>query len=221
MEANMSKTSILFLLAIIFVTGCQPSEQTIQTAIAQTQAANTQTQTAIPTATPTDTLTPTITPTFTPLPTATSVPCLNESTFGVLDKDKKQVCMQSTYYPCLRWDQVTAEMKDATICMRGIIQKTDRYVVRKRYNSHWDFTDNQTGFFVVSEYMGWHPITGKGISAGDCVVITGTVQVLSNGRPYIFWGENSIYKAAVKNANTTYYEHPDLWVMEGDASFCQ
>jgi len=115
----MKKISILFLIAIIFVAGCQPSEKAIQTAIAQTQAAITQPQTAIPTATPLDTLTPTITPTFTPLPTATSVPCLNESTYGVLDKDKKQVCMQSTYYPCLQWDQVTAEMKDTPICMRG------------------------------------------------------------------------------------------------------
>jgi len=216
----MKKYSILFFLAIIFVAGCQPSEQTIQTAIAQTQAANTQTQTAIPTVIPTDTLTPTITPTFTPSPTATPLPCLNESTFGVLDKDKKQVCMQSTYYPCLRWDQVTAEMKDTLICVRGIIQKIDKYVVRKRYNSHWDFTDNRTGFFAVSEYLGWHPVTGKDMSVGDCVVMTGTVQVLSNDRPYIFWGANSIFKSAVKGT-LGYYEHPDLWVIEDDASFCQ
>jgi hypothetical protein len=220
-EVCMKKQITLILLAMFLVVGCQPSEQSIQTAIAQTQVAITQTQTAMPTAIPRDTPTSTITPTFTPPPTITPVPCLNQSTYGVLDKEKKQVCMQSVYYPCLRWDQVTADMKDNTICVRGIIQKIDIYWVKKWNNSHWDFTDNRTGFFAVSEYLGWHPVTGKHVSVGDCVVIIGTVQVISNGRPYIFWGANSIYKATVKSANTTYFEHPDLWVIEGDTSICQ
>jgi len=98
----------------------------------------------------------------------------------------------------------------------GIIQKIDN----GRYNSHWDFTDNRTGFFVVSNFLGWHPVTGKNMSVGDCVVITGTVQLTSNSRPYIFWGANSIYKSTVDGIET-YFEHPDLWVMEGDTSFCQ
>lgn len=47
----MNKLSTLFLIALLFVTGCQPSESAINTAIAQTQA-------AMPTSTPASTATP-------------------------------------------------------------------------------------------------------------------------------------------------------------------
>jgi hypothetical protein len=55
----MKKQITVFLVALILVTGCQPSEQAIQTAMAQTQA-------AIPTTT--------AFPTKTVVPTATAVP---------------------------------------------------------------------------------------------------------------------------------------------------
>jgi len=74
----MKKLCLLIVLISILLSGCsaQPSENQIQTAIAQTQAANptaTVTATNVPTltATPTETATPTLVPTDTPTPTAT------------------------------------------------------------------------------------------------------------------------------------------------------
>jgi len=122
----------------------------------------------------------------------------------------------ATPNPCLLWNQVTIDMVGQTICVRGIIRQIDY----TRAESHWDFTDNRTGFFAASQYRGWHPITGKDMSVGDCVAITGVIQVLSNGRTYIFWGANSRFKAAVKGTGG-YYEHPDLQVIENNPSFCE
>jgi|SRR3990172_415649 len=76
-------TRVIILLAILFViTGCisiQPSEEDIQTAIAQTMVASSKdviTETPIPTDTPTPTVTKTstltVTPSQTPTPTITS-----------------------------------------------------------------------------------------------------------------------------------------------------
>ncbi len=57
------------LIVVLFVSGCQPSETAIQTAMAQTLAANpTSTFTPLP-PTETPTITPTETPTITPSPT--------------------------------------------------------------------------------------------------------------------------------------------------------
>ena len=137
--------------------------------------------------------TETISPTATITPTATATP-----------------------NPCIRWDKVTLNMKGQTVCVRGIIRQIDL----TSSGSHWDFTDDRTGFFAVSQYGGWHPITGKDMAVGDCVAITGVIQVLSNGRPYIFWGANSIFKSAVKGTGG-YYEHPDLQVIEDNPSFCE
>ncbi len=124
--------------------------------------------------------------------------------------------------PCLRWDQITLGMVGQTICVRGIIRNITLYVQAKRWQSHWDFTDNRTGFFATSSYLGWHTITGKDMSVGDCVAITGKIQILSNSRPYIYWGTNSIYKSTLKNGvNQSYYEHPDLQIIENNPSFCQ
>ena len=118
--------------------------------------------------------------------------------------------------PCLRWDQVTIDMKGSVVCVRGIIRKIEL----TRTGSHWDFTDNRTGFFATSQYAGWHTVTGKDMGVGDCVAITGKIQILSSSRPYIFWGANSIFKSAVKGT-AGYYEHPDLQVIENNPSFCQ
>jgi len=56
--------STLIFIAVLFVSGCQPSEAVVQTAMAQTQA-------ALPTAT----ATPTPVPTSTTIPTPTVNPC--------------------------------------------------------------------------------------------------------------------------------------------------
>ncbi len=64
------KKVIPFFLALVFITGCVPTEVQIQTALAQTLTAM-PTQTPIPTITPTPTLTPTPTQTPTPIPTPT------------------------------------------------------------------------------------------------------------------------------------------------------
>jgi hypothetical protein len=122
----------------------------------------------------------------------------------------------ATPNPCLLWNQVTIDMVGQTSCVRGIILHIDV----TRTGSHWDFTNDRTGFFATSSYDGWHPITGKDMSVGDCVAITGVIQVLSNSRPYIYWGANSIFKSAVKGTGG-YYEHPDLQVIENNPSFCK
>jgi hypothetical protein len=86
----MKKIPILFLIAILVITGCQPSQAVVQTAIAQTQtAAPTTTSTATPI--PTDTLTPT----STPVPTATatdtlSVPVIENAHLSVDSNDTQQ-----------------------------------------------------------------------------------------------------------------------------------
>jgi len=63
----MKKLTPLFLITILFIVGCQPSQNSVNTAIAQTQA-------AIPTATFTPQPTNTHTPTNTPIPTNTKRP---------------------------------------------------------------------------------------------------------------------------------------------------
>lgn len=127
-----------------------------------------------------------------------------------------EITPTATPNPCLLWDEVTLEMAAQTICVRGIIRRIEN----TNTGSHWEFTDNRTGFFTLSSYLGWHPVTGKDMSVGDCVAITGLIQVLSNGRPYIYWGANSRFKSAVTGTGG-YYEHPDLQVIENNPSFCQ
>jgi hypothetical protein len=66
----------LLLVTLLLLTACQPSEQAIQTAMAQTQAAYTATPSQTPTATFTSTATLTPSPTFTSTFTATPDPQL-------------------------------------------------------------------------------------------------------------------------------------------------
>jgi len=66
---NKKHITIIICLAIILLTACSPSAEAIQTAIAETQAAWTQTYTA------TFTPQPTSTPTRTPIP-PTQVPAM-------------------------------------------------------------------------------------------------------------------------------------------------
>jgi len=198
------KKIIALILLSIFTFACTPAptpEVIIITVVVQPtlpMATNTQTATNIPTATNTPIPTLEITPTVTP-------------------------------NPCLLWDQVTSEMAGQTVCVRGIIRVIDvtrgngkrevNGVYVNNNQTHWDFTDNRTGFFSVSIYRGWHTVTGKDMAVGDCVAITGVIQVLPNGRPYIYWGANSIPKYS--NTHTFYFEHPDLQVIEDNPFFCQ
>ena len=80
------KIKIFILLALVFLTGCVPSEKQVQTAIALTLTAMptstplpTETQPPIPTPTPTVTITPTSIPTATP----TSLPLTIEEVIGL------------------------------------------------------------------------------------------------------------------------------------------
>jgi hypothetical protein len=64
-EVIVKKQILSLVFVILFISGCQPSEATIQTAIAQTQIAN-----------PTLTIAPTVTITFTALPSPSPTPDL-------------------------------------------------------------------------------------------------------------------------------------------------
>lgn len=113
-------------------------------------------------------------------------------------------------------------MAGQTVCVRGIIRVIDITHPQKSQLVKWNFSDNRTGYFAISSYLGWHPITGKSMALGDCVAITGVIQVTSDGRPYIYWGANSTFKFREDSKGITrYYEHPDLQVIEGNSSFCQ
>jgi hypothetical protein len=91
---TMNAIKILLLFSIVFIFGCQPSEQAIQTAMAQTQA-------AMPTATQTKIL-PTVTPlpTNTPIPTATAtiVPTPTPD-LRVIDIDPRKLVLQKNDLP--------------------------------------------------------------------------------------------------------------------------
>lgn len=65
MEVYMKKKAFLFLLIAFLIVGCQPSQTSVQTAVAETQI-------SAPSNTPT--LTPTVIPTLTPKPTFTPPP---------------------------------------------------------------------------------------------------------------------------------------------------
>ncbi|NOT05773.1 MAG: hypothetical protein HOP27_14355 [Anaerolineales bacterium] len=82
----MKKLSALFLIAIIFITGCQPSENAIQTAIVQTQNVNTPFPKS--TNTPIATFTPSPTNTLHPTNTLQTPLSISDSnlTFEYLDK---------------------------------------------------------------------------------------------------------------------------------------
>jgi len=88
----MKNFSALLLIVGLFVSGCQPSETAIQTAMAQTQAANpTSTFTPIP---PTPTVTPTETPTITPTITPSPTPDLR-----IIQLDPKEFLLQKSDLP--------------------------------------------------------------------------------------------------------------------------
>lgn len=76
------KRIFVFVLILMVITACQPSEQAIQQAIAETEAAR-PTETAIP---PTVTLTMTITPTFTMTATPTMEYCNLKDVNSTRDK---------------------------------------------------------------------------------------------------------------------------------------
>jgi hypothetical protein len=159
-------------------------------------------------------------PVSTPKTIVTTVvvpPTMQLVTNTAIPTQTPEITPTATPYPCLLWDQITWEKKGQKICVRGIIRRIDN---SDNTGSHWDFSDNRTGFFAISSYLGWHPVTGKSMSVGDCVAITGVILTLSNGRPYIYWGENSIFKPAVTGTGG-YYEYPDLQVIENNPSFCQ
>lgn len=134
----------------------------------------------------------------------------------------------ATPNPCLLWSQVTSDLSEQTVCVRGIIQGIQTIdlegkieingVSYKNSQVRWDFSPDRKGFFTLSVFSGWHPETGKGIAIGDCVALTSEIKVLPDGRPYIYWGAKSTFKSSSGNLN--YFEHPELQVFE-DTAFCE
>ena len=88
MGENVTKIfrTLITCWSIILLTACAPSLQAIQTAIAQTQAAWTPTNTPTSTFTPTSTWTPTSTSTPTFTPTTTLTPTITSTPINPLDR---------------------------------------------------------------------------------------------------------------------------------------
>lgn len=130
--------------------------------------------------------------------------------------------------PCILWNRVTSEMVNQIVCVRGRIQIIDivklegksevNGIILSNHQIHWDFSSDRTGFFTLSKFLGWHPTTGKSIVIGDCVAVTGVIQLLSNGRPYIYWGNKSTPK--FNGEGSYYFDHIELQVYE-DSSYCE
>ena len=76
--------------------------------------------------------------------------------------------------PCLRWDEVTANMQGQKVCVRGLITGFSR---GRSFGTRYEFSDKPSTFFVFSaKYEVTDPSTGKTIAPGTCVEITDTVR---------------------------------------------
>jgi hypothetical protein len=116
---------------------------------------------APPTATPASTAT--AAPTQTRRPTPTSPP-------------------SPTPDPCMRWDQVTADMQGETVCLKGVVSELTQ---SRQVGSRYQFGDQPNGLFLYSKF--WELVnsrTGKTLGPGTCVVVIGTIQVQA-GIPFI------------------------------------
>jgi len=128
MEACMNKLYILFLIFVIFIAGCQPSETVVQTAIAQTQV-------AFPTATqiPTDTPMPTSTATIIPSPTPD---------IRLIDIDPRKLLLQTSdlpnegkyYLPGEGW---TSPLLNSEIISSWTVEKGEAYLAETGRIDGW------------------------------------------------------------------------------------
>ena len=84
--------------------------------------------------------------------------------------------------PCIKWDQVTTDMKGETVCMRGTITKFDQ---SRQVGTRYSFSDKSGTFFLFSaKYEITNPNTGKTIAPGTCVEVTAPIDVQAD-TPFI------------------------------------
>lgn len=144
----MKKLSVLFLIAIIFITGCQPSETAVQTAIAQTQV-------ALPTAMqiPTDTPLPP-----TPTSTATIVPSPTPD-IRLIDIDPRNLLLQTNdlpiegkyYLPGEGW---TSPVLNSEIISSWTVEKGQSYLAETGRIDGWyvSYKRGRSGVLMPEEF---------------------------------------------------------------------
>lgn len=83
---------------------------------------------------------------------------------------------------CYRWDQVTIQMKDKTVCVRGIVTRLVQY---GNVGARYQFSDKPNTFFLYgTNYVVIDPVSGKTIGPGVCLQAIGVIRVQSS-IPYI------------------------------------
>lgn len=167
----MKKLSALLLIALLLVTGCQPSESAIQTAVAQTQAAQ-PTSTPQPTATqiPTDTPMPTATATITSSPSPTP-------DVRLIDIDPRKLLLQKSdlpsegkyYLPNETW---TSPHRNSEIVSSWGTEKGQAYLAETgRIDGWWiSYKRGSSGGVLVPEEVYDNPVLYSSIEGARLVI---------------------------------------------------
>ena len=180
----MNKHTIFILIAIGFISSCQPSEKTIQTAIAQTQVALPMptfmpSHTPLPTVTPIPLNTPRTTPVFTSSPSPSPV-SLNK----LIDIDPRMLLLQYTDLPnegnyYLPGEDWTSPQRNSEIISAWTVKKGEDYLAETgRIDGWWvGYKRGKVGVLLPEEVY-------------DSVVIYSKVEgaritVLKHGDKYI------------------------------------
>jgi hypothetical protein len=166
----------ILLIVVLFVSGCQPSETAIQTALAQTQAANpTSTFTPIP-----STETPTTTPTATSTATSTETPTITPSPtpdLRVIQLDPKEFLLQKLdlpldakyYLPGPGWtDPVTNE----EIVGGWTVEKGRAYLAETGRINGWEIDYKRGSNIVIAPEEIYNEAVLFKTTAGAQIVIT-------------------------------------------------
>ena len=111
-------------------------------------------------------------PTPRPAPTFTPRPVI----INTIAQPKNQLA------DCLRWSEVTPQMEGQTICVSDRVYSV---YSTNQTSTRIKFSNEANTFFVFSQlYEFSDPVTHAPLGAGDCVMLTGTVQLYGN-IPYI------------------------------------
>lgn len=125
-------------------------------------------------------------PTRTPRPTATR-PRPTPTFFS--SGTRLSLTRQAKQAGCLLWSDITPQMNGQTVCVFGKVHQV--YSTRETW-TRIKFTDQPNTFFLYSTlYTFTDTTTGQALSPGDCVQITGEVQLFDKV-PYIDIGENEL-----------------------------
>ena len=114
--------------------------------------------------------------------TATSLPTTAPTSVPPTSIPPTPLSPTDTPDPCLRPDQVTADMKGQKVCVRGVILS---FIQTRKVGTRYEFTDKSNGFFVFSAL--WEiidPDTGKTLGPGTCIEVNDVIQTQS-GIPFI------------------------------------